>query len=144
MHEPASAAPGYTLLIWEEQEIRKIIQSRSSPKIIRTAFLLLKVQQARLIWDSDDIVIGNEINILSLNIEVTIAPNSDYLARLPDEIEVDVVTLQETHLSPHSPPSSSQITGYSLIARVDRPQYGIATYSREPTWLQSWKKSLKT
>ncbi|GFR61872.1 RNA-directed DNA polymerase from mobile element jockey-like [Elysia marginata] len=45
---------------------------------------------------------------------------------------IDIALIQETHLDDEAPPSRYTIPGYSLVIRQDHPQYGAATYAREP------------
>ena len=56
---------------------------------------------------------------------------SDYLARILKERDVDVLALQETHLTGTSAPSRSRIEGYTLLSRIDHEQYGIAWYMKK-------------
>ena len=88
------------------------------------------------------IVLGHHMKIMSLNVEGISAAKSDMLARLLTKHSVDILNLQETHLSEDSPPSRYKIPGYEVVTRVDHRQYGIMTYARRGLHIEECAKTL--
>lgn len=86
--------------------------------------------------DSDthtkNIAIGAKLKIMSLNIEGISMQKCDYLSRLLNELDIDILLLQETHLELDSAPSRSFIAGYTEVSKQCHPKYGISTYARKP------------
>lgn len=73
--------------------------------------------------------IGPQLTICQLNIEGISRAKSDYLAKILEEHEVDVVVLQETHTgSDEQLLIRGRIPGYKILATQHHDQYGIATY----------------
>lgn len=76
-------------------------------------------------------LIGPQVRICQLNIEGISKAKSDYLSRLLSDEKVDVVLIQETHTSSHETlQKRGNIPGFKLLAAINHPKYGIATYIR--------------
>ncbi len=71
--------------------------------------------------------IGNQINVLQLNIEGISAAKRDIVAKLAVTHKCDIILLQETHTT-----SDNQlaIAGYDTVSHQHHRQYGLATYAR--------------
>ena len=78
---------------------------------------------------SKNLSLGKSLKICHLNIEGISQSKSDYLSRIMNELNVDVIHLQETHAT--SRPNllnRGTIHGYTLIDATYSRTYGIATY----------------
>ena len=75
----------------------------------------------------NNLAIGPSTLILSLNIEGISVVKCAYLSHLLKKYNVDIVLLQETHLSNNAPASRYNINGYSVINQQNHQQYGIIT-----------------
>ena len=53
---------------------------------------------------NETINLGTRLKILSLNVEGISMEKCDYLAKLLQKHDIDILLLQETHLEPKSPP----------------------------------------
>lgn len=72
---------------------------------------------------------GPQVRILQLNIEGISKAKSDYLSRLLTDEKIDVVLVQETHTSSDEVlQKRGNIPSYKLLAAINHPRYGIATY----------------
>ena len=80
----------------------------------------------------DHIALTARLKIMTLNVEGISTSKCDYLAKLLEKHNVDILLLQETHLNDKAPPSRSQIDGYSVINKQNHAQYGLITYARAP------------
>jgi exonuclease III len=71
------------------------------------------------------------LRICHLNIESISASQSEYLARLMRDNEIDIIALQETHsTSDTNLINRGEIPGYKLIGEIHSNVHGIATYVR--------------
>ncbi|KAL4154376.1 hypothetical protein QTP88_000253 [Uroleucon formosanum] len=78
-----------------------------------------------------------QLRIFQLNVEGISSDKSRYLERLLKEHKIDVVLLQETHVSNELQMTRrATISGYTLISALYHRSYGSATYVRndKPRW----------
>ena len=71
--------------------------------------------------------------ILSLNVEGMSMAKCEYLATILTENNVDLLLLQETHITESAAPSRHTIQNYSLIDRLNHEQYGTMNFARNAT-----------
>lgn len=74
--------------------------------------------------------------MISLNVEGPSMEKCEYLGRILTKYDVDILQIQESHLTESASPSRYVVPGYTLIARLDHEQYGIATYASSPNTLE--------
>lgn len=87
--------------------------------------------------------LGRNLKICHLNIEGISQAKSDYLSRLMNEENVDVIHLQETHATSRvNLLNRGQIHGYTLVDATYSRTYGIATYIHSS--FTSYKRIYKT
>ena len=82
--------------------------------------------------ENNHLIVGENIRILSLNVEGISMSKCEYLSKLLRKHNVDIALLQETHLTDNSQPSRYNINGYSVINRQNHDKYGVITYARKP------------
>lgn len=77
----------------------------------------------------DHISVIEGLNIYQFNIEGTSASKSEYLSRKAHDHKVDVIVIQETHINRGEEyHTRGLVNGYSVVAYLFSPIYGIATY----------------
>lgn len=73
--------------------------------------------------------IGDMIRIMQLNIEGISKPKCEVLEKLLYEEIIDIVAIQETHLSQDGP--RSEVRGYTMVGALHHEKFGIATYVKD-------------
>lgn len=69
--------------------------------------------------------IGDMIRVMQLNIEGISKPKCKVLAKLLYEETIDIVAIQETHLSQEGP--RSEVGGYTIVGALHHEKFGKAS-----------------
>ena len=142
-HKPGKPAPGPTPRPWQEEEEKRnhtgsvVVQAKKDRDAVVGDSAGSKSERSPPSVKA--IHLGQEIKILSLNIEGLSMAKCEYLARLAADHNIEIIALHETHLRESSPPSRYSVNGYTVISRENHEQYGIIVYSRNPASVEILK-----
>ena len=75
--------------------------------------------------------VGSILKVVHFNAEGLSRSKCECLAKILSTHDVDVLTLQETHVEDHENSVRCKIPGYTLVDAIDHRVYGIATYVRQ-------------
>ncbi len=73
--------------------------------------------------------IGDSIRIMQLNIEGISTPKCEFLENSLHDEKIDIVALQETHITQEGPRSA--VRGYTMVGALHHDKFGIATYVKD-------------